>query len=263
MAASKPKYQLGSPQEHIEMCKTHHLPIDMMCEDCDEFICGKCAKTDHKDHEWYTIPAAATQRRRGLLKFLKKVKDDDLPVADKKIEKIPQQIKENKELCDSEIQKLQKHFDEVMARLTIIKKDQEQQFRDNLKKFNEDLDVAKSELNKTKKEIEEMVKFLEENKNTMSDYGFIDNHRNLTRLLSGLDVDMKCSTPSLRYIKGEVSYAALDNLIGKSINLDDICLTVTSSFEYGEKTVSLLRASCEDKCYIKQKFSEKIEQVNK
>ncbi|XP_062573498.1 uncharacterized protein LOC134235379 [Saccostrea cucullata] len=263
MAASKPKYPLGSPQEHIKMCGAHELPIDMICEDCDEFICAKCAKRDHRDHDWNTLPTTATERRRGLKTFLRKIKEEDLPGINKKIEKMSQQMTENKELCDSEIKKLQKHVDEVMARLTNIKKHMEQQFRDNLKKGNEKLDVAKSELNKKKKEVEEMVKFIEKNKNTMSDYGFIDNHRELKQLLSNLNVDVKNCTPSMRYSKGEVSDAVLEKFIGKSFDLDDIYLTETSLFKYGEKGVVLLRAGGEDQCYMKQSESDYIEQVNK
>ncbi|XP_062581493.1 E3 ubiquitin-protein ligase TRIM33-like [Saccostrea cucullata] len=121
MAASKTKYPLGSPQEHIEMCKSHVLPIDVICEDCDEFICGKCTKTDHKEHEWNTLPTAATQRRRDLLIFLTQIKEGDLLGIDEKIRKVSKQITENEELCDSEIKKLQKHVDGIMAKLTEIR----------------------------------------------------------------------------------------------------------------------------------------------
>ncbi|XP_062569761.1 uncharacterized protein LOC134231806 [Saccostrea cucullata] len=263
MAVSKPKYPLGSPQEHIEMCKNHNLPIDVICEDCDELICGECAKTDHRKHEWKTIPTAAMLRRRDLIKFLRKIKEDDLPGIDEKIEKTSKQITENKELCDTEIKKLQKHYDEIVTRLSEIRKNNEQKLRENLRKSNEKLDVANSELSKKRKEIAEIVKFMEKNKNTMSDYGFIDNHRELTKLLSALEVDMKNSTPSVRYTKGEVSDAIPENLIGKFFDINDISLTETNSFKYGEKPVTLLMALCEDQCYKQHFESDYIEQINK
>ncbi|XP_062607581.1 uncharacterized protein LOC134269408 [Saccostrea cucullata] len=100
---------------------------------------------------------------------------------------------------------------------------------------------------------------MEENNSTMSDNGLIDNHRELTKLLSGLDVDIKCSTPSMRYSKGNIIEEELEKLVGKSFDLDDISLTEISSFE---KAVSFLRALCEDKCYIKQIMSDYIELVN-
>ncbi|XP_062611658.1 uncharacterized protein LOC134273476 [Saccostrea cucullata] len=122
MAAGKPKYPLGSPQEHIEMYKTHDLPIDVICEDCDEFICGKCAKTDQRDHDWNTLPNVASQRKRGLIKLLtRKIKEEDLPGIVEKLEKVTQQMTENKEMCDSEIKELQDHYDIALTESSSFK----------------------------------------------------------------------------------------------------------------------------------------------
>ena len=45
MADKEEEYPLGTPQEHALMCEKHALvPIDITCEDCEEFICSKCAK---------------------------------------------------------------------------------------------------------------------------------------------------------------------------------------------------------------------------
>ncbi|XP_062612413.1 tripartite motif-containing 13-like, partial [Saccostrea cucullata] len=263
MAASKPQYPLGSPQEHIEMCKTHDLPIDVICEECDEFICGKCAKTVHKDHEWNTLPTASTQRRRDLLEFLTKIKEGDLPGINKKLEKVSKQITENKEVCDSEIKKLQKHVDEIMARLNEIRKKNEQRLRDNLEEKNKKLNIVKSELNKKKKEIEEMVKFMEDNNSALSDYGLIVNHRDLTKMLSVQDFDIKDCKLSVRYSKGEISDKVMENMIGKIRDVNNISLTETSSVEYGDPEIVVLRAWCEGQCYTKQLGSDNIEQVNK
>ncbi|XP_062619186.1 uncharacterized protein LOC134280742 [Saccostrea cucullata] len=263
MADSKPKYPLGSPQEHIEMCKTHDLPIDMICEDCDEFICGKCAKTDHRDHEWSTISTAATERRRGLLRFLKEIKEGDLSGIDEKIKKVSKQMTENEEMCDLEIKKLEKHVDKIMARLTEIRKNNEQRLRDNLEEKNKKLNSVKYELDKKKKEIEEMVKFIEENNNTMSDYGLIDNHKELKQLLSGPDIDIKDCKYSVRYSKGEICNEVVENMIGKILDLNNISLTETNSFKYGNELILILEALCEDQCYITQSGSDNIEQVNK
>lgn len=40
-----------SAQEHIQMCEKHFLRKDITCDDCDEFICKQCAKTDHVYHD--------------------------------------------------------------------------------------------------------------------------------------------------------------------------------------------------------------------
>ncbi|XP_062593158.1 uncharacterized protein LOC134254633 [Saccostrea cucullata] len=263
MAASVPKYPLGSSQEHIVMCESHDLPIDMLCEVCDEFICGKCDKTEHEDHECNTLPTAATKRRRGLLRFLMKIKERDRPRIDEEMEKVSKRIAANEELCDTEIEKLQKHVDEIIARLREIRKNNEQRLIDNLEEKNKKLNSEKSELDKKKKEIEEMVKFMEENNSTMSDYGFIDNHRELEELLFDLSVDIEDCKHSARYSKGEICNEVMENLIGKIIDLNNISLTETNSFKYGNKEIRLLSALCEDQCYIKQSGSDKIEQVNK
>uniref|UniRef100_A0A8W8IGK9 B box-type domain-containing protein n=1 Tax=Magallana gigas TaxID=29159 RepID=A0A8W8IGK9_MAGGI len=60
----------------------------MICDDCDEFICSQCAKTDHKDHDWKTISAAGSQKRRNLNKTLTKLKEEDVKELDKEIEKV-------------------------------------------------------------------------------------------------------------------------------------------------------------------------------
>ncbi|XP_062620542.1 tripartite motif-containing protein 26-like [Saccostrea cucullata] len=205
MAENNPEeYPLGSPLVHIKMCESHELQIDIICEDCAEFICVTCAKTDHRDHDWNTLTTAATQRRRGLLKFLKKIKEEDLPGIDEKMEKISQQMTENKELCDTEIKRLhgQQHVDEIMAR-----KHHKQTLRNNLVKKNDQLNHVKSELKKKKRGIVDTVEFMEENNSTMSDYSLIDNHRELIKMLSELEVHMTCMTKcehSERFIRHRV-----------------------------------------------------------
>lgn len=43
MATNAPEFPaLESAQEHIPMCKIHDLKIDMICDDCEEFICSQC-----------------------------------------------------------------------------------------------------------------------------------------------------------------------------------------------------------------------------
>ncbi|XP_061194805.1 E3 ubiquitin-protein ligase TRIM45-like [Saccostrea echinata] len=216
MAASDLKeYPLGSPLVLIKNCETHDLPIDITCEECDEFICAECAKTDHRDHDWKTLSTAATEKRKGLLTFLKKIKEDDLPRVDAKIEKISQQITENKQLCDSEIKKLQKHFDEIMAIMTDIKKCHEKTLKDNLVQKNDRLNHLKSELDK-KRRIVETVEFMEENNSTMSDYSLLDNHRELTKMLSELKVHMTNCEHSVRFTRGEINDVLLESLVGKN-----------------------------------------------
>ena len=59
------EYALGSSQEHALICEKHNaMPMDVICEDCEDFICTKCVKEDHKDHDWDTITSAATRKKR-------------------------------------------------------------------------------------------------------------------------------------------------------------------------------------------------------
>ncbi|XP_062587311.1 uncharacterized protein LOC134248944 [Saccostrea cucullata] len=179
------------------------------------------------------------------------------------MEKVSNKITENKELCDTEIKKLQKHVDEIMARLTEIRKNNERRLTKDLEEENKKLNSVKSELNKKKKEIEEMVKYMEDNNNTMSDYGFLDNHRELTKKLTGQDVTFNNFDYSLRYVKGEINDEVMENIIGRTQDLNNISLNETNSFKYGDKSIVILKAFCEDQCYIEDTESSSTEHVNK
>ncbi|XP_061165883.1 uncharacterized protein LOC133174801 [Saccostrea echinata] len=223
MAARNSKENpLGSPLVHIKMCEIHEKTIDMIYEDCDEFICVGCALTDDREHDPKTLATAATQRKRDLPKFMKKIKEENLSVIAEKIDKILQQITENKQLCDSEIKKLQKHYDEIIARLTEIRKRHEQTVRDDLVKKNDQLNHVKSELDKKKRGIIDMVEFMEENNSTMSDYSLIDNYRELTRMLSELEVHTTNCEHSVKFTRGDINNNLLESLVGRTVDLNDI-----------------------------------------
>ena len=65
MAEKEEECILETPQEYVLMCEKHNsMPIDITCEDCEEFICSKCVKEAHKEHNWITISTAATLRTR-------------------------------------------------------------------------------------------------------------------------------------------------------------------------------------------------------
>ncbi|XP_062580680.1 uncharacterized protein LOC134242595 [Saccostrea cucullata] len=263
MAASKVKYILGSPQEHIPMCELHNLPFHLICEDCDEFICTVCAKITHKDHDWNTLPTAAGQIRKGLSQFFKRIKKDELPRIDSKMEKMLKQITKNEEGHECEIKKLQKHWDELMTRLSDIKKRQEQMLKDNLSKKNEQVDLVQSQLIGKKNKIVKIMKFMEENNRTMSDLSLITNHKELTLLLSESDIDVKNCEQSVRYSRGNISDDLVESITGKTLDLDDVSATETSSFNYGDERIVLLKAFSDDLCYIRKLKSGYVEEINK
>ncbi|XP_062609424.1 uncharacterized protein LOC134271194 [Saccostrea cucullata] len=261
MAVNNSEYPFGSPLVHVQNCEIHGLPIDLICEECVEFICANCAR--HKDHEWKTLPTAATERKRGLLEFLRNIKEDGLPNIEEKIEKMSKQIAENKEVCDSEIKKLRKHYDKIMARLTEIRIHHEQTLRENLIKKNGQLNHIKTELEKRKRVIVDTVEFMEENNNNMSDYSLIDNHSELTKLLSELNVHMTICEHSVRFTRGEINDDLLQSLVGKTVDSNNIGVTQINAFRYGGNTITVLETFNEDRCYIRGHKSEYTEKVNK
>lgn len=77
----------------------------MTCEECDEFICSQCAKTDHKNHNWKTIPTAGIQKRKELKKTLSTTKEEVVKDMDEKIQKAGKLIEDNRKCCDSKVSK--------------------------------------------------------------------------------------------------------------------------------------------------------------
>ncbi|XP_062610554.1 uncharacterized protein LOC134272324 [Saccostrea cucullata] len=264
MAANTTKtISLGSPLTPIKMCTFHDLPIDIICEGCDKFICSECAKTDHKSHNWKTITTAANERRRGLQEFLRKIKEGDLYKIDKKLEKMSQRITENKKQCYSEIKKLKMHVDEIMARLTEIKKRNEKTIQDNLVKKNDQVNHEISELKKKKKRIVDTVEFMEENNSNMSDYSVIDNHRELTKMLSEFEVHVTNCAHSMRFTKGEINIDFLKSFVGETLeDMDNISVAHINTFRHGDKNILSLKKFCEDQCYIHELNSKYIAEVN-
>uniref|UniRef100_A0A8W8MDG1 B box-type domain-containing protein n=1 Tax=Magallana gigas TaxID=29159 RepID=A0A8W8MDG1_MAGGI len=242
------EYPLRSAQEHIPMCIKHDLNIDMTCEDCDEFICSQCAKTDHKDHDWKTIPTAGSLRRRELKKTLSKVKEKDIAEIDEKIKKASKQREGNKKCCDSEVSKLQKHYDAIVSKLDEIKKNLETKLVENLERKNAEVSNKKLDLEQKRDHIKDLVEFLEDKHGTMSDYSLIDNLRDLTNLVSNTDSDIERGDHSVRYRRGDISEGSLDSIMGQTFDLDDFSVTETDSFQYGDECLDVLEAIDEDTC---------------
>uniref|UniRef100_K1R4R3 Uncharacterized protein n=1 Tax=Magallana gigas TaxID=29159 RepID=K1R4R3_MAGGI len=263
MAAISSKYPLGSPQEHIPMCEKHDLTIDMTCEDCNEFICSQCAKTDHKDHDWKTIPTAGSLRRRELKKTLSKVKEEDVTEIDEKIKKASKQMEDNKKCCDSEVAKLQKQFVAIVLKLEEIKNNYWKTLKENLERKNAKVSEKKLDLEKKKKQVMELVKFLEKKNNTMSDYSLIENIRDLSNLLSNKDCDLEKGDYSVRFRRGDISEGLLESMMGQTFDLDDFTVTETESFKYGNKDIVAIEAINEDTCFVTDPNSSYIEQVKR
>ncbi|XP_052683464.1 uncharacterized protein LOC128163835 [Crassostrea angulata] len=251
-----------SAQEHIPMCIKHDLNIDITCEDCDEFICSQCAKTDHKDHDWKTIHTAGSQRRRELKKNLSKVKEKDIAEIDEKIKKASKQKEGNKKCCDSEVSKLQKHYDAIVSKLDEIKKNLETKLVENLERKNAEVSKKKLDLEKKRDHIKDLMEFLEDKHGTMSDYSLIDNLRDLTNLVSNTDSDIERGDHSVRYRGGDISEGSLDSIMGQTFDLDDFRVTETHSFRYGDECLDVLEAIDEGTCLVRDRKSKCFERMN-
>ena len=117
-------YTLGIPQHHVSMCEKHHvMPIEIIiCEDCEKFICSKCVKDYHKDHNWNTITTAATLKARGLMKSITKIEEEDIKIIDERIQTAAQMIESNNKKYEIEIAKIQRHYDTMVGMLNDSKK---------------------------------------------------------------------------------------------------------------------------------------------
>ena len=141
------EYPLGTPQEHLFMCEKHVLiPIDVTCEDFEELICSKCAKEDHKDHDWITISTAVTLRTRGLLKAMTTIEEEDIQQIDAKIQEASQQMEKSKKRCETEIERIQRHYDAIMEKLKKMKQMHEKTLRDSLDSKNDDVSKLRTNL---------------------------------------------------------------------------------------------------------------------
>uniref|UniRef100_K1QPY3 Uncharacterized protein n=1 Tax=Magallana gigas TaxID=29159 RepID=K1QPY3_MAGGI len=255
MAAISSKYPLGSPQEHIPMCEKHSINIDITCEDCDEFICSQCAKTDHKDHDWKTIPTAGSLRRRDLQKTLGKVKEKDVKTIEEKIRNASKQLEVNQKRFDSEVSKLQKHYDAIVSKLDEIRKNIETKLREVLERENAELKRKQLDLKKKQIQINDLVTFLDEKHNTMSDYGLIDNLRDLTNLVFERD-------HLVEYRRGDISEVLLESMMGQILDWDAITITERGLIQYGDEGIYLMEAINEESSFVSDTKSNYIERIN-
>jgi hypothetical protein len=97
----------------------------------------------------------------------------------------------------------------------------------------------------------------------MSDYKFINHHREMSQLVSAVDSKTKSCEFSLRYTCRELNDGELEYLIGQMFDVEDVSATESNSFKYSDKQVHLLSAFNENESYIKYLNSGYIERINK
>ncbi|XP_062597752.1 uncharacterized protein LOC134259167 [Saccostrea cucullata] len=158
---------------------------------------------------------------------------------------------------------MQRHHEEIITRLEEIKKKHEQTLRDSLDVQNEQINRVKSQLEMKKKQLLDLVKFMEESSGTMSDYSFVENHKELTELMSDLDVDMKRCEQRKRFRRGKISDKQLKCMVGKIIDTDEVIANEIGSFRYEHSTIIMLESFTDDDIYIKSHYSDHTKLINK
>ena len=229
MAEKEKEYPFGTPQEHALICEKHNsMPIDIICEDCEDFICSKCVKEDHKDHNWDTITSAATVKTRGLLNSLKKVEKEFIKQLDEKVRKVNEKMKENEENCNTEVSRSRVHLNTMVKKINETGKQHEKQLRDSLVNENAYLSKVILSMEERKKTVLQRVKSLKENYNTMNDIVLLKTHRGLIKLMSTEDVCMEKCEFSLKYDSKDRGEKLLESMIGQ-IDFDSEEIPATSS----------------------------------
>ena len=263
--AEKEEYPFGTPQEHALICEKHSsMPIDFICEDCEDFICTKCVKEDHKDHEWDTITTAATLKSRGLLKTLSKIEEEDIQQMDENIEKVSKQMKKNKKRCKTEASRIKRQYDAIVEKLEKIRKQQKRELSDRLRRKHADLSQVRSSLEEKKKKVLQSVKSLKENSSNMTDISLLKTNRELTKLLSTKNIDIPMFDFLSKYECGNINEETLQSMMGQIIQFDyeNIAVAETNSLQWGNEPIELLKAIDEDTCLLSADLVNVI-QLNK
>ncbi|XP_062592034.1 tripartite motif-containing protein 75-like [Saccostrea cucullata] len=249
-------------QESVQTCSKHTEIIDIVCEDCDKFLCSQCVKNDHGYHKWVSLFRASAERRNEISRILGYIKKEKLPCIDDKLEKTSQQIEENKNQYETQIKELWEHNHDIVARLSEIIKHHEKNMKDNLTKKNQQANVFKTRLLEKRKLLADKVNFLEEN-STLCDYSLVNHHRELKQILSDTEFDITNRQLSIRYKPGKVNHEYLEQMTGQTLNLENINATKSGEFKYERDGISVLESLNTDKCYMKACNSDYVEQVDK
>ena len=194
---------------------------------------------------------------------MKKIEKEDIQQIEEHIQKASQQMEENKNRCESQALKLQKHYDVIVGKLDKIKKQHEKVLRDCLERKNADVSNVKSSLEEKKKKVLQHVKSLKEIDSGMTDIILIKTHRELTKLLFTEVDDKQKSDFLLRHESGDINEAVLESMMGQTFDAEQITLTETDSFQCSDNLIYVLESINEDRCLLKNTKLPNVVQVNK
>lgn len=118
------------------------------------------------------------------------------------------------------------------------------------------------DLKKKQIQINDLVTFLDEKHNTMSDYGLIDNLRDLTNLVFERDSEIKRGDHLVEYRRGDISEVLLESMMGQILDWDAITITERGLIQYGDEGIYLMEAKNEESSFVSDTKSNYIERIN-
>lgn len=136
-------------------------------------------------------------------------------------------MKENEKRCETEVCRLQKHFDAIVEKLDIIRKRYEAILKDRFESKNAEINKIRSSMEWKKNDIFQLIESIRENASTMTDISLIKTHRELTKLLSSEVADIVGdSLYFLRHEGGVIDDAILASMMGTCFcaELEDPCM---------------------------------------
>ena len=233
------EYPFGTPQEQALTCDKHRsVPIDVICEDCEEFICSKCVKEDHKDQDWDTIHTAVTVKTRGPLKVLNKAAREFIQQLDEKVHMVNEKMKENEESYNAEVSRSRTHLNTMVKKINETGKQHEKQLRDSLVNKNACLNKVRLSVEEKKETVLHHVKSLQENHGTMTDIVLLKTHRDMIKLMSTEDDCIEKCAFSLKYDSKNSDEKLLESMMGRIIDFDSDEISVnnckTRSFQWSD-----------------------------
>lgn len=96
----------------------------------------------------------------------------------------------------------------------------------------------------------------------MSDYGLIDNLRDLTNLVFERDSQIKRGDHLVEYSRGDISEVLLESMMGQILDWDAITITERGFFQYGDEGIYLMEAIKEESSFVSDTKSNYIERIN-
>lgn len=234
------KLRFGSPQVVVPTCEKHPEEYqNFFCNDCDEFICTECVKTDHRDHDWNTVRKISIKRKSRLSGKCGEIRDGDLPKIIDQISKVDSLMKQNVADRDGEITRLEAHSKDVIKEFDRVVMDRKKVLESGFERKNRKLREIKSKLKTKEAKLRETVCELEGS--SLSDYTLLNVDCRLNKVLSIVsDDNIEDYRYSMHFKSGIMTEKSLESLLGTVKDYDDFSLTKIASFKHEKGNIIAL-----------------------